>query len=54
MKGFGLSRLEREGHNDQLVNPTLPQLFSMDQEIIPKTFIFTLPHSFFIAALSEA
>ena len=27
---------------------------NVKQEINPKAFIFTLPHSFFIAALSEA
>ena len=35
---------------DQIVIPTLPQLFSMDvkQEINPKAFKFTLPHSFLL------
>ena len=39
----------------ELAIPTLPQLFSMNvkQEINLKAFIFTLPHSFFIAALFE-
>ena len=47
---------KEKGGLDQLVILTLPQLFSMDvkQEINPKVYIFTLPHSFFIAALSEA
>ena len=41
-----------KGGLDQLVIPKLPQLFSMDvkQKINPKAFIFSLLHSFFIAA----
>ena len=46
-----------KGGKNQLVIPTLLQLFNMDvkPENNRKAFIFTLPHSFFfIAALSEA
>ena len=40
----------------QLIIQTLLQLFSMNvkHEINQKAFIFTLPHFFFIVALSES